>query len=58
MGDALENFPTGDEIADTTLMNQAIEAMVRRTPAQYLWVHKRFKTRPPGENEKFYAAVQ
>jgi KDO2-lipid IV(A) lauroyltransferase len=30
-------------------MNQGIEAAVRSLPAQYLWVYKRFKTRPPGE---------
>jgi KDO2-lipid IV(A) lauroyltransferase len=30
-------------------MNEWIEAEVRRNPAQYLWVHKRFKTRPPGQ---------
>ena len=30
-------------------MNRWIESEIRRNPAQYLWVHKRFKTRPPGE---------
>lgn len=30
-------------------MNRFIEAQVRRMPAQYLWSHRRFKTRPPGE---------
>ena len=49
----LKNYPTGDDIADTTVMNQAIEKMVRSMPEQYLWVHKRFKTRPEGE-AKFY----
>ena len=43
------DFPTDDALADTLHMNQWIEAEVRRCPAQYLWVHKRFKTRPPGE---------
>jgi KDO2-lipid IV(A) lauroyltransferase len=28
---------------------QALEAQVRQAPEQYLWVHRRFKTRPPGE---------
>ena len=45
----LLNWPTDDALADTLRMNQWIEAEVRRNPAQYLWVHKRFKTRPPGE---------
>ena len=30
-------------------MNRWIESEIRRNPAQYLWVHRRFKTRPPGE---------
>jgi Kdo2-lipid IVA lauroyltransferase/acyltransferase len=44
-----ENFPTGDVEADTRRMNAYIEARVREMPEQYLWMHKRFKTRPPGE---------
>jgi Kdo2-lipid IVA lauroyltransferase/acyltransferase len=43
-------WPTDDALADTLRMNQWIEAEVRRHPAQYLWVHKRFKTRPAGED--------
>ena len=46
---AWENFPTDDVIADTTRMNEFIEARVREMPEQYLWTHKRFKTRPEGE---------
>jgi KDO2-lipid IV(A) lauroyltransferase len=45
----LENFPSADVIADTTRVNAQIERMVREAPEQYLWVHKRFKSRPPGE---------
>ena len=30
-------------------MNAWIETEIRRNPAQYLWVHKRFKTRPEGQ---------
>jgi KDO2-lipid IV(A) lauroyltransferase len=43
------HFPTDDPVADTAAMNRWIEAEIRARPAQYLWVHKRFKTRPPGE---------
>ena len=43
------DFPTDDALADTARMNRWIEQAVRRMPAQYLWVHKRFKTRPRGE---------
>jgi Kdo2-lipid IVA lauroyltransferase/acyltransferase len=38
----------GDDEAATARVNASIEQMVRAAPAQYLWVHKRFKTRPPG----------
>ena len=44
----LENFPSADAAADTARVNAAIERMVYEAPEQYLWVHKRFKTRPPG----------
>lgn len=43
------NFPTGDQIADATAINELIETAVRRAPEQYLWLHRRFKTRPEGE---------
>jgi Kdo2-lipid IVA lauroyltransferase/acyltransferase len=43
------DFPSDDPVADTARMNRWIEEEVRRNPAQYLWVHKRFKTRPEGE---------
>jgi KDO2-lipid IV(A) lauroyltransferase len=46
---ALDDFPTGDLAADTARINRLIEAAVRRCPEQYLWQHRRFKTRPPGE---------
>jgi KDO2-lipid IV(A) lauroyltransferase len=45
----LKDFPTDDPVADTLRINHWIEEEARRNPAQYLWVHKRFKTRPPGE---------
>ncbi len=41
-----EQFPTGDDVADATLINQLIEAGIRERPEQYMWVHRRFKTRP------------
>jgi KDO2-lipid IV(A) lauroyltransferase len=46
---AWDNFPTDDPEADARRMNAFIEARVRETPEQYHWLHKRFKTRPPGE---------
>lgn len=55
IGAALEHFPSGDDVVDATQNNQAIEVQVRRTPEQYLWGHRRFKTRPRGEPQ-FYPA--
>ena len=46
---AWENFPTDDVVADTALMNKKLESYINAQPAQYFWVHKRFKTRPEGE---------
>ena len=50
---AWQDFPTDDPVADTRRMNAFIEDRVREMPEQYNWVHKRFKTRPPGD-AKFY----
>ena len=46
---AWENFPTDDHVVDTARMNRELQAAIMTMPAQYYWVHKRFKTRPPGE---------
>ena len=48
-----DNFPTGDMTADTRRMNAFIEQRIADMPEQYNWMHKRFKTRPPGE-ARFY----
>jgi KDO2-lipid IV(A) lauroyltransferase len=45
----LQDWPGDDAVAATARMNAYIETEVGRDPAQYLWVHKRFKTRPEGE---------
>lgn len=44
-----DHWPTADPVADAATMNAWIESEIRRLPAQYLWVHRRFKTRPEGE---------
>lgn len=44
----LATVPSDDATADTAQVSAAIERMVREAPAQYLWIHQRFKTRPPG----------
>lgn len=46
---AWAGFPTRDVHADTALMNERLQGYIDSMPDQYYWVHKRFKTRPPGE---------
>ncbi|MGA9394074.1 MAG: lipid A biosynthesis acyltransferase [Azonexus sp.] len=48
-----ENYPGESVEADTAFVNRFIESQVLRMPEQYFWLHKRFKTRPPGE-QRFY----
>lgn len=57
IGAELTDFPSGDEVADATRINNIIEDMIRVEADQYLWVHRRFKTRPPGE-ASFYQKKQ
>lgn len=46
---AWKDYPGSDVAADTAYMNRWLEQVINTMPAQYYWVHKRFKTRPPGE---------
>ena len=50
---AWTNFPSDDPVFDTARMNANLESYISTMPAQYYWVHKRFKTRPPGENSLY-----
>jgi Kdo2-lipid IVA lauroyltransferase/acyltransferase len=54
---ALTLVRTGDEeadiVANTALFTKVIEGYVRRYPDQWLWVHRRWKTRPPGEKSLY-----
>ncbi len=45
----LVNFPSGNDIEDAQRVNELIEKHVHEVPDQYLWIHRRFKTRPEGE---------
>ena len=46
---AWPDYPTADATADAALMNRHLQGYIDEMPDQYYWVHKRFKTRPPGE---------
>jgi KDO2-lipid IV(A) lauroyltransferase len=52
---AIETIETGDQKADVTANTaryvQVLEAIIRRHPEQWLWIHRRFRTRPEGERE-------
>jgi Kdo2-lipid IVA lauroyltransferase/acyltransferase len=50
---AWEDFPTDDAVADTALMNLRLQGYIDTMPAQYYWVHKRFKDRPDGEPQVY-----
>ncbi|MCP1373195.1 LpxL/LpxP family Kdo(2)-lipid IV(A) lauroyl/palmitoleoyl acyltransferase [Dyella lutea] len=49
LGAPLQGIPSDDVLEDTARVNACIEQMAREAPEQYLWVHKRFKTRPEGK---------
>ncbi len=51
---ALEHFPSSDIVADTQRINALLEQHIRQMPEQYLWVHRRFKTRPPGSPSVYH----
>ena len=47
---ALDDFPSESPEQDTARVMAAFEAMIRRCPEQYLWMHARFKRQPDGQN--------
>ena len=49
----ISNYPSEDPIKDATITNQILEKQIVKTPEQYLWIHRRFKTRPNDE-KNFY----
>lgn len=53
-----EEFPSGDEMADTLRINQFVEQRILEQPDQYLWVHRRFKTRPEGEADLYQGYLE
>lgn len=55
IGAPLQNFPSDDDLADAARVNAVAEAGIVRAPEQYLWVHRRFKTRPEGQPDAYSA---
>jgi KDO2-lipid IV(A) lauroyltransferase len=49
----LENFPSGDDVADATRLNKLLEDNIRKAPEQYYWVHRRFKGRPDNHPDPY-----
>ncbi len=50
----LENFPSGDDVHDVTQVNQRMEQAINNAPEQYMWLHRRFKTRPDEHAPSYY----
>jgi KDO2-lipid IV(A) lauroyltransferase len=51
--ESLKDYPSNDPIIDATTTNKILEKQINKAPEQYLWIHRRFKTRPEGA-ENFY----
>ncbi len=44
---------SGDAVEDTQRIHSRLEEVIRSYPDQWLWIHRRFKTRPPGESDLY-----
>lgn len=49
----LEDFPLPDTESNARLINELAEKAIIKIPEQYWWIHRRFKTRPPGEQRPY-----
>ncbi len=49
----LDNFPAGDDVRDAAMINRLVEEAIMKCPEQYWWLHRRFKTRPEGEERPY-----
>ncbi len=53
VSDVWSAYPSGDDLADARGMNERLEHYIRTMPGQYHWLHRRFKTRPPGQPDPY-----
>jgi KDO2-lipid IV(A) lauroyltransferase len=51
---ALQDFPSNDAVADTAQVMALIETLIRAAPAQYLWIHRRFRRQPGQPDDALY----
>jgi len=54
IGEAWQAYPTGNDLDDAQRINDWLEQEIRKSPEQYLWVHRRFKTQPEGNKGSLY----
>ncbi|GLP95668.1 lipid A biosynthesis lauroyltransferase [Paraferrimonas sedimenticola] len=54
IGEPLEDFPGESEVDDAIRGNKIVEQLISRNPAQYMWLHRRFKTRPNEDDPSLY----
>ncbi|MDF1589001.1 MAG: LpxL/LpxP family Kdo(2)-lipid IV(A) lauroyl/palmitoleoyl acyltransferase [Gammaproteobacteria bacterium] len=54
IGPPLTDFPSGDDIEDAQRINDIVEQEIRKSPEQYYWVHRRFKTQPDSDKANLY----
>ncbi|WP_440054047.1 LpxL/LpxP family Kdo(2)-lipid IV(A) lauroyl/palmitoleoyl acyltransferase [Pseudoalteromonas sp. T1lg65] len=50
----MENFPSGNDLADVSRVNKRMEQAIMCAPEQYMWLHRRFKTRPDKNAPSLY----
>jgi len=54
----LDGYPSGDDVTDALRINAELEQLIQRAPTQYMWFHRRFKSRPPGEASPYKKKVK